>query len=107
MYVITAEGCASSGDSFVETMSLSPKVTVAGRNTMGILDYSNIIEINYDGFLFVYPHSRLCCIDKGIRYMGKGYSVDVYFPWTPEHLEHDVDMEKVLGMIEEDRKSVK
>ena len=104
VFIITDDACASGGDSFVYEMSRSPKVTVAGRNTMGILDYSNLVERNYGTFRFHFPQSRMCYIDNGIRYMGKGCPVDVYVPWTPEHLERDVDLETVLKMIEESRK---
>lgn len=107
VFVITDDACGSSGDSFVYEMALSPKVTVVGRNTRGILDYSNLVERNYGTFRFRFPQSRLCCIDSGIRYMGKGYPVDIYIPWTPEHLEHDVDLETVLTMIESNKKSRK
>lgn len=43
------------------------------------------------------------CLDKGIHYMGVGYPVDIFIPWTPEHLEHDVDLEKALELIKQYR----
>lgn len=50
MYIITDSGCASSGDNFVAVFSMFPKVSVVGRPTMGILDYSNVAFVQYDDF---------------------------------------------------------
>lgn len=99
VYIITDGNCGSSGDSFVEIMSLSPKVTVVGRPTMGILDYSNLILKEYDDYIFRYPTSRLLAIDKGKHMMKHGIPVDVYIPWSPEHLKKDVDLEYILNDI--------
>lgn len=99
VYILSDCHCGSSGDAFVELMRESPKVTVVGRPTMGILDYSNEAQISYGDFHFLYPTSRLKAIDHGIIMGGHGVPVDVYVPWTPEHLTHDVDLEKVLELI--------
>lgn len=99
VYIIADSNCASSGDNFVQVFGKLPKVTVVGRPTMGILDYSNITMIDYDGFWIGYPTSRLLSVDNGNGMMGKGVPVDVYVPWTPEHLSRDVDMDKVRELI--------
>lgn len=103
VYVIADSECASSGDSFVDIMRKSEKVTVVGRPTMGILDFSNCAMIEYDQFEFMYPTSRNLYLDKGIQMRNHGIPVDVYVPWTPEHLKRDVDLEKVFELIDEKR----
>lgn len=99
MYIITDSGCASSGDNFVAVFSMFPKVTVVGRPTMGILDYSNVAFVQYDNYTLMYPTSRLLAVDSGNGMMKRGVKVDHYIPWTPEHLKRDVDLETVLAMI--------
>lgn len=96
MYIITDSGCASSGDNFVAVFQMFSKVTVFGRPTMGILDYSNVAFAEYGDFYLMYPTSRLLSVDKGNGMMKKGVKVDHYIPWTPEHLRRDVDLETVL-----------
>jgi len=100
VWVLTDELCASTGDAFVKTLSASPKVTVAGRPTMGITDYSNCAQAAWDDFRLVYPTSRSGQIDMGEGLSHRGVPVDVYIPWTPESLERDVEMEIIMGEIE-------
>ena len=100
VYIITDSNCASSGDNFVQVFGKLPKVTVVGRPTMGILDYSNVAMIEYSEFWIGYPTSRLMGVENGNGMMGKGVPVDVYVPWTPEHLKRDVDMDKVRELIQ-------
>lgn len=100
VYIITDENCASSGDAFVEIMGVSPKVTVVGRPTMGIQDYSSVCEVALGDFSFVYPTTRLTAIDDGVMQTKNGVAVDVYVPWTPDFLTHDVDLEMVMNLIE-------
>lgn len=102
VFVLTDEDCASSGDAFVAEMSKCGKVTVVGRPTMGILDYSNCTGKDYDNFSITYPTSRAMYLDKGVRMNHRGVPVDVYVPWTPEHCRRDVDLETVLAMIDAD-----
>lgn len=99
VYIITDENCASSGDAFIEIMSVCPKITVIGRPTMGIQDYSSVCEVPLGDFLFVYPTTRLTAIDKGIMQTKNGVPVDVYIPWTPEFLTRDVDLEMAMNLI--------
>ena len=100
VYILTDCYCASTGDAFVENVSISPKVTVVGRSTMGILDYSNLNMITYGSYGFAYPTSRRTELDEGIHMMGRGVPVQVHVPWTPEHLTRDVDLEKVYELID-------
>lgn len=98
--VILMDGsCCSAGDAFVYLFKMLPKVKVVGRPTQGILDYSNVAYALFDEYALVYPTSRLISLDYGKGMMGKGVSVDEYIPWTPEHLERDVDLEYVLKKL--------
>ncbi len=91
--------CGSSGDSFVEVCKKSRKVKVIGRATMGLNDYANLTLKKWDeGYELWYPTSRLSRIDKGLGMTGKGIEPNIYIPWTPEHLERDVDLEAALSL---------
>ncbi|MBE1555157.1 S41 family peptidase [Sporosarcina limicola] len=92
--------CGSSGDSFVETVKKSNKVKVIGRATMGLNDYANLATQKWDeGFEFMYPTSRLSRLDTGRGMTGIGIEPHLYIPWTPEHLNVDVDMKCALGVL--------
>ena len=100
VYIIADSVCGSSGDAFVDFMRKSEKVTVVGRPTAGILDFSNCAYVKYGDFSLMYPTSRNLYLDKGIQMRNHGIPVDVYVPWTPEHLKRDVDLEKVFELID-------
>ncbi len=101
VYIITDERCGSSGDAFVYNMRRSDKVTVVGCPTTGVLDFSNCTWVDYGHFKLVYPTSRNLYLDKGVRMRGRGVAVDIPIPWTPEHLNRDIDLERVLKLIEQ------
>ena len=93
--------CGSSGDSFVEICKKSPKVTVIGRATMGVNDYANLAKKKWDdGFVMMYPTSRLSRIDQGNGMTGVGILPHVHIPWTPAHLHEDIDLEHALRLLE-------
>jgi C-terminal processing protease CtpA/Prc len=96
IYILSDCYCGSSGDTFVQNSKRSDKVTVVGRNTMGITDYSNVIYMNYGDYQLMYPTTKVN--KNGIN--GIGVDVDLYIPWTPEHLKRDVDLEKVFSLIQ-------
>ncbi|MBY5035030.1 hypothetical protein K6V78_08205 [Streptococcus gallolyticus] len=54
-----------------------PGVTVVGRPTMGILDYSNCCIVEFDDFQLMYPTSRWCAIDQGKEMIDKGVAPHV------------------------------
>ncbi|MFC3928704.1 S41 family peptidase [Streptococcus caprae] len=99
VYVLSDVECGSSGDNFVLMMKNMPKVTVVGRPTLGILDYSNCTLVDLGEFEMIYPTSRNCCINKGQGMNDVGVLPDIYLPWTPEILTRDTDLECVLNMI--------
>ena len=93
--------CGSSGDSFIDLVKHSDKVTVVGRPTAGITDYSNLATQLYSGkFLFMYPTSRNKQIDQGKGVTGKGHAPDHYIPWTPQHLVKDMDLEYAIQLLD-------
>ena len=74
------------------------KVTI-GRATMGLNDYANLTsKIWAEGFELAYPTSRLSRIDKGQGMTGVGIEPS-HIPWTPEHLDVDIDMDRALDML--------
>lgn len=97
VYVLTDVTCGSSGDTFATNVKKSPKVTVAGRATMGIVDFCNVVTQDYGDYEFVYSVSKM---NENYYTNKTGVIPDVHIPWTPEHLERDVDLEYVLGLIE-------
>lgn len=47
-----------------------------------------------------YPTSRLSRIDYGLGMTGKGIEPHIQIPWTPNHIETDVDMQTALNLLE-------
>lgn len=96
IYVLSDYFCGSSGETFVRNVKKSPKVTVLGRPTMGIMDIFNVIDVDFDEYSFFYGVSKSADEDT---YNGIGVQPNVYIPWTPEHFEKDVDLERALNLI--------
>lgn len=92
--------CGSAGDSFVESAKISDKVTVIGRATACLNDYTNLTIMKWEeGFELWYPTSKLKRVDEGKGMTGIGIEPDIYIPWTPQHIYEDVDMQKALDLI--------
>lgn len=100
VYILSDNECGSSGDAFVEMCRGSNKVTVVGRPTLGILDYSNLASVDYGDYELDYPTSRRLALDKGIAMGGHGVPVDVYIPFTEEEIHRDVIMDRVMELIQ-------
>ncbi len=84
---------ASAAEEFVAVCKQSSKVTVIGRATMGLNDYSDLLPVILNNeFTLYYPISRLETKTEVDDIHGKGIQPDVYIPWTPEHLEKDIDL---------------
>jgi len=96
VYVLSDCYCGSSGDTFVANVKKSPKVTVVGRATMGIMDYFNVVTIDYGDYEFGYGISKM---NGNYSINGKGVEPHIYIPWTPEHINEDKDLAYVLEMI--------
>lgn len=97
IYVLSDYYCGSSGDTFVSNVKKSPKVTVVGRATMGIMDYFNVVTVDYGQFEFWYGISKM---HDNYSINGKGVEPDIYIPWTPDHLAEDKDLMYVQKLIE-------
>ncbi|KMP31181.1 peptidase [Bacillus cereus] len=99
--VLLTDTCRSSGDSFVEVAKKSLKVKVIGRPTAGLNDYSNLAVMEWaDTFALYYPTSRLSTIDKGEGMSGIGIQPHIHIPWTPEHIQEDVDLKLALQLLQ-------
>ncbi|TXR99028.1 peptidase [Bacillus sp. SH7-1] len=99
--ILTDVTCGSSGDSFVEVAKKSLKVKVIGRPTAGLNDYSNLAVMEWaDTFALYYPTSRLSIIDKGKGMSGIGIQPHIHIPWTPEHIQEDVDLKLALQLLQ-------
>ncbi|MCY9529754.1 Peptidase family S41 [Paenibacillus sp. cl6col] len=92
--------CASAGEEFVGTSKGSSKVTIVGRATMGLNDYSDLVSINWDNqYTLYYPISRLEQKTEVHPIHGKGIQPDIYIKWTPKHIEEDIDLQQALKLI--------
>lgn len=95
VYILSDVMCGSSGDTFVKHAKKSPKVTVVGRATMGILDYSNVVTKDYGEYVFGYATSKM---HENYHCNETGVLPHIHVPWTPEHLKRDVDLDYVLEL---------
>lgn len=101
--VMTDVYCASAAEYFVEMSMSSSKVTVIGRSTMGVNDYSDLVIKKWaDMFSLYYPISRR--VQKTLNHPlhGKGIQPDRYIPWTPEHIYKDIDLLYALEILKEE-----
>lgn len=96
IYVLSDFFNGSSGETFVKNVKKSPKVTVLGRPTMGIMDIFNVITVDFGEYDFYYGISKSA--DQH-AYNGIGIQPDIYIPWISAHLEKDVDLEIALDLI--------
>jgi hypothetical protein len=98
--VLTDVFCGSAGDSFIEMCKKSSKIIVIGRPTAGLNDYANLAIQRWDeGYELWYPTSRLSRIDHGRGMTGVGIEPHIYIPWSPTHLEEDVDLAAALKLV--------
>lgn len=92
--------CASAGEEFVEFSRQSSKVTIVGRATMGLNDYSDLVCANWNNqFSLCYPISRLERKTKIDPLHGKGIQPHIYIEWTPKHIEEDIDLIQALKLV--------
>ena len=99
IYILSDIYCGSSGDNFVQMMKQFKKVTVVGRPTLGILDYSNCCTVDYGDYQLMFPTSRCLSLDQGKGMTDQGVEPDIEVPWSPDHFERDVDLDKCLELI--------
>ena len=99
IFILSDIYCRSSGDNFVQMMKQFKKVTVVGRPTLGILDYSNCCTVDYGDYRLMFPTSRCLSLDQGKGMTDQGVEPDIEVPWSPDHFERDVDLDKCLELI--------
>lgn len=99
IYVLSDYWAGSAGDAFIMLAKTFNKVTVLGRNTMGIVDYGNVTSQRYPDFEVHYPTTRLTLVDDGKGTNGIGFSPDIELPWTPQSVNTDLDLQAVLVLI--------
>lgn len=99
--VMSDSHCASAAEYFVETCLESSKVTVIGRATMGVNDYSDLVIKDWDNmFSLYYPVSKVVQKTVNDPLHGKGIQPHHYIPWTPEHIQKDLDLLYALEMVQ-------
>jgi len=90
--------CGSAGDIFVDFASNSKKVTIIGRETAGLNDYSNLVKKDWHNKFTLYcPTSRMQYLDNNIK--DNGVKPDIYIDWTPEHIFNDIDLETAIKFL--------
>ena len=97
--VLTDYYCASSAESFVEIASRLQKVTIIGRPTMGVNDYTNLTYFDFGEYVLHYPTSRSKAIDSGNGTRGKGLQPDIYVPWTPKNIFEDTELSVAVNWL--------
>lgn len=102
--VMTDVYCASAAEYFVEVCMESSKTTVIGRATMGVNDYSDLLIKEWnDMYSLYYPMSRRVHKTPNDPLHGKGIRPDHYISWTPKHIDEDLDLLYVMGMLQESK----
>ncbi|MBO1912917.1 hypothetical protein J4G37_49945, partial [Microvirga sp. 3-52] len=100
--VMTDVYCASAAEYFVAICMESSKTTVIGRATMGVNDYSDLIIKEWDdSYALYYPMSRRIHKTLNDPLHGKGIRPDHYIPWTPKHIDEDLDLFYAIEMLGE------
>lgn len=100
VYVLSDWQAGSAGDNFIFYAKAMDKVTVVGRNTLGIIDYGNVASQPYEGFRVDYPVTRSKLIDQGLATNGVGIEPEVFIPWTHKLIIEDADLAWVKRDIE-------
>ncbi|MCD5323350.1 MULTISPECIES: S41 family peptidase [Pontibacillus] len=96
--LLTDISTISSAESIVDVAKHSEIITTMGRSTLGVNDYANLITASWgDQFHLSIPTTKLSRVDQGIGMNGVGIEPDIHIPWSPAHLERDVDVEEALS----------
>ncbi len=93
--------CASSGEQFALMAADSPKVQLMGRPTAGALDFANVTYEEFEeiNMALMYPTSKSVRILRGKGIDNLGVQPHVYTPWTPQHLEKDIDLDTAIHWL--------
>ncbi|WMN12239.1 S41 family peptidase [Marivirga salinae] len=100
--ILTDEGTASSGETFVYRANKSEKVVVYGQNTAGVVDGFNGIYQDIGCFQVVFPSSFRATDIKENPIDPYGIAPDVYvnekddvLSYAIEHMKHLIESEKI------------
>ena len=65
MVVLADTWCEQEAERFVQLAKQQGRAVLLGRPTMGTLDYTNPVMVEYDEFIFTYPISRTAASLEG------------------------------------------
>lgn len=82
IFILSDYLAGSAADNFIMLAKTFDKTTVIGRNTAGVVDYGDVTSQHYSNFTVNYPVIRLRLINDHRGTNGKGFSPDIYLPWT-------------------------
>lgn len=99
IYILTDNYCGSSGETFAAYAKKSPKVTIVGRPTMGMMATCNVLTVDFGDVALNYSMSKIN--DDSELASKDGIQPHIYVPWTPAHLTEDVDLAVVRALIAE------
>lgn len=74
-----------------------------GSPTLCTLDYLNCTTVDHGGFTFIYQIFRCLTIESGKGMLDKGAVPGIKIEWTPEYLIKDVDILKVIVLMNGER----
>lgn len=98
--ILMDNNTASAAEEFIQVVNQSSKVKTLGRATAGINDYSDVLLASWnDTYTLYYPVSKVKEFTEVHPLHGKGIHPDIYIPWTPEHIERDVDLEEAISLL--------
>lgn len=94
--ILTDVTCEYAGEWLVSCVKGMKKVTVIGRPTAGMLDYTQRIRVDYDDIMarFTYPMSRTKEAKEGKGVAFRGVEPDLYLPFSREECTKDLILAK-------------
>ena len=98
--VLTDRDTADAAEWLVRAAKSAGYARVMGRATRGSLDHTCLRTVRLDDdFAFTFPTARyLSAVGEGAT-LGRGIAPVVHIAWTPEQLEHDVELERACEQI--------
>lgn len=96
--LLTDTWCEQESERFVQLAKQQGRAVLLGRPTMGTLDYTNPVLVEYDEFCFTYPISRTVASLEGNGVDERGVQPDIDVPFTPEECTTDLLAQKALQL---------